>query len=330
MNETKKLFSNAAFIYIDGSMIKGWHRCASIAEFQAHFPEYKGELDNDLLHWVKPFPSEELMLSFAGLCKDFPHTEVMATLYFSPKENDWIMYVPEQQSSAASISYDAENYEPPATYNFLGTIHTHPEMGAFWSGTDKKDQCGKDGIHIVVGLKDGLISSHKCSLFFHQVEYSCDKAITIPAKDAVLPEAPEEWKAKIQPPKVRQSILSPSTSIWDPANLKKLTEKWEANLQKTKNKESLRFPGLEDYHAQDIEDSIAYDVDQLMSYYNKDEIMMLCTELLREIKEDEVADYVESNMMASDALSDSFEFSEDPDGYGYFEEIEGDVKDANR
>jgi hypothetical protein len=47
----------------------------------------------------------------------------------------------------------------------VGTIHTHPGMGASWSGTDIQDQQGRYGVHIVLGLDNGRMARSECTLF---------------------------------------------------------------------------------------------------------------------------------------------------------------------
>lgn len=54
-------------------------------------------------------------------------------------------------------------------------------MGAFWSGTDRKDQVGKTGLHMVVGTNsNGDMTSHLCSLFLMGEQYDADYAFCFP------------------------------------------------------------------------------------------------------------------------------------------------------
>lgn len=67
----------------------------------------------------------------------------------------WNCIAPDQENTAGDCKYD-----PPSVLKYkkedeiiVGTIHSHPEMSAFFSGTDHKDQDDWDGIHITQAWK---------------------------------------------------------------------------------------------------------------------------------------------------------------------------------
>lgn len=72
------------------------------------------------------------------------------------------------------MSFEDDGTGMPAGYTLMGSIHTHPEMGAFWSGTDLNDQQFKAGLHIVFGLHNGLVTQNKCTVFMPNAQQDQD------------------------------------------------------------------------------------------------------------------------------------------------------------
>lgn len=198
--ENVRIFEDRVFARLNGPLAEGWYHCKDLKEIMPFFPPYKGELDNDMLHWIGASIPDSIINEFAGLCKEYPNNEVKALLFYSVKKRDWHMYIPEQKGSGASVTYDASDYDPPASYYFMGSIHTHPEMGAFWSATDMKDVSDKDGVHIVFALRKGIYYSYKCSLFKGSFEYPHQDLITLPAEGTEFPVPSEEVKNRIKIP----------------------------------------------------------------------------------------------------------------------------------
>lgn len=79
-------------------------------------------------------------------------------------EDGWGFLVPDQTNSAASCDYEPESVvaELPddKDIRLVGTAHSHPEMSAFCSGTDKRDQSQFDGIHITYGWDKGSTTTN--------------------------------------------------------------------------------------------------------------------------------------------------------------------------
>jgi hypothetical protein len=88
-------------------------------------------------------------------------SEAIVLLTFDPSYEDsqgWGVLVPDQENNAAHCSYDpvsvAEN-KPDNVY-IVGSVHSHPSMAAYASGTDHKDQAGFDGLHITFGWQPSV------------------------------------------------------------------------------------------------------------------------------------------------------------------------------
>lgn len=78
-------------------------------------------------------------------------TEAMVLLCYEDEE--WSIYVPEQTVSTGSIKY-----ENNGNRRFAGSIHSHPGFGTTPSNTDDKDEICFDGIHIIIGRFDEVMS----------------------------------------------------------------------------------------------------------------------------------------------------------------------------
>lgn len=213
-----KVFETGGYIYIDSPNAKGWHQCEP-EEFFANQRPYDTELNKDLLKWTGAKVGKDLLLQVAALANCFPRMEIMVCLYYSSTEQKWLANVPKQKGSGAHVKYDDENFDPPKGYEFLGTIHTHPEMSAFWSCVDRNDQNRKNGLHLVLGLRNGKINEVLCSLFYNGKQYDQPDAYELPAADDPLPEVNEDWKAKVtmqelQAPKL--NIVKDTTALLEP------------------------------------------------------------------------------------------------------------------
>lgn len=213
-----KVFETGGYIYIDSPNAKGWHQCEP-EEFFANQRPYDTELDKDLLKWTGAKVGKDLLLQVAALANCFPRMEIMVCLYYSSTEQKWLANVPKQKGSGAHVKYDDEDFDPPKGYEFLGTIHTHPEMSAFWSCVDRNDQNRKNGLHLVLGLRNGKINEVLCSLFYNGKQYDQPDAYELPAADDPLPEVNEDWKSKVtmqelQEPKL--NIVKDTTALLEP------------------------------------------------------------------------------------------------------------------
>jgi len=188
----QKLFDDAAFLEVDGPTVKGWHK-AQLQEILGNQEEsYDGRFDKDLLKWIgKPLPKEQ-MANVLALVSHYPHTEVSVLLYYNTDKQDWHFHVPKQKGSPASVEYNDDDYTPPKGYYFTGTIHTHPNLGAFWSGIDRADQAKKTGLHVVLGLREGKLEDYLVCLAYNGARYDQEKSV-VEMPEGDLPEAPQEW-----------------------------------------------------------------------------------------------------------------------------------------
>ena len=80
---------------------------------------------------------------FTDISKDMGEAEAFCQVYYDQTERRYVVHVPEQTVSKASVNYDAtENLsvKNPERYILVFEIHSHNTMNAFWSGTDDSDE----------------------------------------------------------------------------------------------------------------------------------------------------------------------------------------------
>ena len=152
-------------VRLESPCLEGWVAPKNLEELQTYATK---ALDKERFpgpKWIGAKLPAELMKKVLGTLRQFPHTETAYTLYYNATEGKWDVKCPEQSGQGASVSFEDDGTGMPVGYTLMGSIHTHPEMGAFWSGTDLHDQQFKAGLHIVFGLHDGLVTQHKCTVF---------------------------------------------------------------------------------------------------------------------------------------------------------------------
>ena len=89
------------------------------------------------------------------------HTESIVILtYDTTKEGSdgWGVLVPEQTNTSVHCKYDADSIAAlkPDHVMIVGSVHSHPDMPAYASGTDHEDQADFDGIHITYGWQKSV------------------------------------------------------------------------------------------------------------------------------------------------------------------------------
>lgn len=190
--------------------LDGWVKPKNLEDLQTYASK---ELDTDKFHgprWIGATMQADLLKQVLGTIHEFPKMETAYSLYYSTEEKKWAVKVPEQNGSGASVSFYDDGKDMPEGYALLGSIHTHPEMGAFWSGTDLNDQQFKHGLHIVFGLRNGLVSQIKCTVFFPSQQEDQDiKDVLEDVDFTQVYEPVPEWVETIK----RQSYRKPTATV---------------------------------------------------------------------------------------------------------------------
>lgn len=196
--------SDGCYSKLDSGMVKGWMKLTSLSEVLARAEdlgeERKAELESAFRWTASPIERAEMTKVLSAI-KEFVAHEIVLIIYRNESTGEWFIKAPPQKGSSASVDYeDKDESGVPEGYRFFGTIHSHPRMSAFWSGTDSTDQKHKLGIHIVVGTdSEGNMSSNKVGFSTPCGTYDLEGAVEWPeAEEVSSGSVPEEWREEIK------------------------------------------------------------------------------------------------------------------------------------
>jgi hypothetical protein len=134
----------------------------------------------------------------------------------------WGVLVPDQTNTAAHCKYDADSIAElkPENVMIVGSVHSHPEMSAYASGTDHADQADFDGLHITYGWQK---SQNNGATQYHLELQMSGQNYTLRPEDVfenvVLLKEPDpdvvEWSGKVKKayPPFSAGVPSPATTL---------------------------------------------------------------------------------------------------------------------
>lgn len=185
-----------AFMRMDNQYISGWAETEVKNALALILPD---KVDANI-DYVGPKLSLDKFLKVLGLFKWASNIFGEATVVLVDNDGELDVLVPEQHGTAAHSTYIKPD---TGSKLIVGTIHSHPKMGAFWSGTDKHDQLKMSGMHVVLGLDTvGDVKVSLCSLFCMKTQKDYPLEFFVEGYDKQPADAfPEEWKSmfKIDP-----------------------------------------------------------------------------------------------------------------------------------
>lgn len=156
--------NDRVLVHTDSPLLEGWEPCTSVKQLQA----FAGKVPDSIIAGMRwkgsKFPAD-LMKQVLGTIHEFKDMETAYSLYYRILDHTWKINVPKQAGGSQHVHYEDAATEIEGEYYYIGSIHTHPEISAFWSGTDLTDQQKHHGIHIVFSLHDGLVEDYKLSIF---------------------------------------------------------------------------------------------------------------------------------------------------------------------
>lgn len=158
-------------VRVDTKLIEGWDVCPDLKLLKTYASPAIENKPVAGLKWKGGHIPATLMKRILGTMKAFPNKETLYTLYHNPRTLAWHADSPTQVGRGASVSGSDENSKLPDGFYYIGTVHSHPNMRAFWSGTDHKDQDSTFGLHFVFGLTEGRANSVLCSIFTTSSKY---------------------------------------------------------------------------------------------------------------------------------------------------------------
>lgn len=117
----------------------------------------------------------------------------------------WGILVPDQSNTAVHCNYDPDSIAQikPDNVMIVGSVHSHPGMAAYASGTDHKDQADFDGVHITFGWQKSVNNG---ATQYHIEMQMAGKAYTLKPEDVfedfVIDKEPDpevvEWSGKVK------------------------------------------------------------------------------------------------------------------------------------
>lgn len=127
------------------------------------FPEQFIDVQEECAYLMPLIPRKiiDKLDEFFRLVHSQHGTESIVILTYDTNKTDssgWGVLVPEQTNTPAHCKYDADSIAAikPDDVLIVGSVHSHPEMSAYASGTDHEDQADFDGIHITYGWQNSV------------------------------------------------------------------------------------------------------------------------------------------------------------------------------
>jgi len=107
-----------------------------------------------------PEPLLRQVESFFKAVYEKHKAEAVVLVLYNEKEKAWKLLIPDQEVMCGHADYDLKKVAIESGHVLFGSMHSHGSMSAFHSGTDDKDECKFDGIHITIGAVDGTTLSY--------------------------------------------------------------------------------------------------------------------------------------------------------------------------
>ena len=208
-----RISSDGAMVHTQSPLLEGWEKCEDLKTLLG-FVSQKADMPTADMNWRGTKLPAQLMQQILGTIRHFPHMEVAFSLYYSLAEGKWAVKCPRQNGSGASVHFEDDGDGMPDGYAIIGSIHTHPEMGAFWSGTDMGDQKKKHGVHLVLGLRQGYATQYKLSIFTPNGFYDKNWTDIFEEVDFTQNWEPvEAWIEEIKAQRLPRPTYSVATSV---------------------------------------------------------------------------------------------------------------------
>lgn len=167
-----KIGPKGVYLHVEGPMINGWEEYKGAYDLVGFADELMEKEAPELgLHWVGTKIPMSVIAPVIGTIRKFPNMETGYMLYYSVPKREWMIKCPKQLGSAGSVRFNDDGADMPPTFFPVGTIHTHPNMSAFWSSTDMADQKGRYEVHMVFGLRNGVIETSLITIFSPRGQY---------------------------------------------------------------------------------------------------------------------------------------------------------------
>ena len=132
-------------------------------------------------------------------------SEVFLQFYYDVKENEYLVHCPKQTVGAASVKYENDEYFTDESKILVFEIHSHGQMGAFFSGTDDRDEKA-DRFFGVIGNINHFFPELKLRLSVggNKVEIDVEDLFDLDEEMYHSAEFPAEWIDNIKKAKIKK------------------------------------------------------------------------------------------------------------------------------
>ena len=166
---------SGVFVWNDTSVFTGWVQLRDPAQI-CRYADTFDAVDTKIVWKPSKIPAE-LFAKILGTIQSGPDYEIGFILYWNAERDEWKADLPaEQVGTYWHVEFDSQL----RTDGFLplGSVHTHPNIGAFWSAGDLASHRGNLGLHFVISTtykkvplgiqqrrRPKRISAVKCTFF---------------------------------------------------------------------------------------------------------------------------------------------------------------------
>jgi hypothetical protein len=165
----------------------------------------------------------------------------------------WGILVPDQTNTSVHCNYDPNSIAEvkPDNVMIVGSVHSHPGMSAYASGTDHKDQADFDGIHITFGWQKSV--QNGATQYYAEMQMS-GQAYKLDIEDVfedyVVEKAPDPevvaWTGKVKkalPPSTVGGSLTPVNGTHQAGT--------QAGITDHRKKQALSFRCIPEFNLED-------------------------------------------------------------------------------
>jgi hypothetical protein len=182
----------------------------SVSPTTSPFPEEFLSLEQSCTYTMPPIPHifVEKLDQFFRLVDAQHGTESIVLLTYDLEKqgpDGWGILVPDQTNTSVHCNYDPHSIAEvkPDNVMIVGSVHSHPGMAAYASGTDHADQADFDGIHITFGWQKTVNNG---TTQYHIELQMSGKTFTLSPEDVfedyIIDKAPDpevvEWTSKVK------------------------------------------------------------------------------------------------------------------------------------
>jgi hypothetical protein len=196
---------------------------------KASSPELDIPLDIKQSAWFTlpkiPWTMLKKMDSFFRQAYKLHGTESVLVLTYDPNyknsenpSDGWGCIAPKQTNTAASCDYEFDSVMQvkPEHVFIVGSAHSHPNMSAYFSGTDHQDQADWDGLHITFGWKGDGPSEYHIGLMLGGEEWPFKpEQVFEPAPEPTIAlDEVDGWVQNVQKKVYTQPASATTTGGW--------------------------------------------------------------------------------------------------------------------